>query len=224
MIILAKLKWIALIYTFAFAEFVLQVELPKELQNALWGLAILAITLLGIWAKNSITNLTAKHDLELKTIRDNQEQSRREREWLLETTKTQVTQIEALQRDKDGLSETNRQRDMEIGKLKGTNEQLEKRADERHDAINKAQGEAAEALETARKEKDRADAAEGDLAELRTQFNTLKTELEAANGRIESMAAQLGIKIDGGELKPGVNIVAEPPGENPAPPPGENVR
>lgn len=224
MIILAKLKWIALIYTFAFAEFVLQVELPKELQNALWGLAILAITLLGVWAKSSITNLTAKHDLELKTIRDNQEQSRREREWLLETTKTQVTQIEALQRDKDGLSETNRQRDMEIGKLKGTNEQLERRADERHDAINKAQAEAAEALESARNEKDRADAAEGDLAELRNLFDLMKKELETANGRIESMAAQLGITIDGGELKPGINIVAEPPGETPAAPPSENVR
>lgn len=177
--IIANLRTSIVVIAVASTEVLMTIEIPREVQNALWGLAILAITLLGIWAKSAVSSLAARHDLELKTIRDNQEQSKQERAWLLETTKTQVLQISSLQVANNGLTDGNRQRDMEIGELKATNGELERRTNERHEAINEAQAKASEALILAEKAKNRADAAEGDLAEAKRELDKLKAEILA---------------------------------------------
>jgi DNA repair exonuclease SbcCD ATPase subunit len=182
----------------ATAEILLRVELPQTVQDALWGLAILAIGLIGIWVKGTITRINVKHDLELDAIRANQEASKGERVWLLETTKTQVNQIGELQKANEQLQEQNRQRDMEIGaqreataRITKERDELKERAEARHDAINKAQAETAEAIARALKETNRADAAEGDLAGVRRELETIRVDLAEANERIEGLQAQL---------------------------------
>jgi hypothetical protein len=114
----------------ATAELVFRVELPPTVQNALVGFALLAISLIGIWLKGTITRLNTKHDLEIEAIRVNQEQSKSEREWLLTTTKTQVTQIGDLQKANDQLQEQNRLRDMEIGAQREATARITKERDE----------------------------------------------------------------------------------------------
>lgn len=222
MTVITNLKWLIVVLIAGFTEIALRIELPKPLEDALWGLAILAISLLGIWAKSTISNLTARHDLEIQTIRDNQTQSRRERDWLLTTTQDQVIQIKNLQEANERLIDEGRQRDIETGvqkekterveaenaRLSGLVTDLKKRQDERHDAVNQAQAETAEAKEFARKETNRADAAEGDLAEQKRINDELRDELTR-------------VKADNERLAKLVNPAPPTSGENPTIPPAE---
>jgi hypothetical protein len=206
----------------ATAELVFRVELPPTVQNALVGFALLAISLIGIWLKGTITRLNTKHDLEIEAIRVNQEQSKSEREWLLTTTKTQVTQIGDLQKANDQLQEQNRLRDMEIGaqreataRITKERDELLARAEQRHDVINKAQAETAAALAHALTETNRADAAEGDLAAVRRELETIKVDLEKANEQIKGLQLQVGAMgtvpaatdlPESGTTQPGQNV------------------
>lgn len=182
-------RWAILMVGAWLAEFLMQVTPPQEVQNALWGLTLLAMGLLGVWLKSTITRSNARHDLELEQLRDNQKQSSEERKWLLETTQAQVVQIGTLQKENERLTSENRERDMEIGAQKEATrlakaeaDDLQRRTDERHDVIDKVQAEAAAAHTLAQQEKDRADAYEGDIAELRGQIEQLKRDLESTTG------------------------------------------